>query len=497
MERRDALMFARCRGVWILLAVLLSASIGQADEGCLVQQIYAVSDVVLRTDQESEPKACDEQLIKNITDTIAPRSWSSKGGRGTIDYHPLTMSLVVNQTAEIQEQIADLLAALRRRQEMQVSVEVKFVHIDQSVLEKLKQQGLFKESKGKDVSSLDKGQMIRFMQEAQSDIHCKLLQSPQLAMRNGQTAVRNSGEELHCVTGLEIVSRNGQIDYVPKKETIPLGPQIRIRSHISTDRRRVRVSVDAKVNKLDSPKVPRFRITTPDPDGESGTVTHFIETPKISTYGVKRTMVIPDGNTAVLIGGTFHCVQATVSKVPTLGDVPYLGRLFRTVAYEELQQYCLVLVTPRILVPQEKEEKQPHEAANSNSVHPCRCEDFRTPILGPYPPQVPQCHEAPAEARILRALPPLRRLAGVIEESRDNVQIVTERIVDKVDPPRFFPLVGSAQLHHCGWKCSVYYQETISGSYPFCFRWTQPRIDVVYIDTDHLHLVPTDEARVK
>ena len=71
---------------------------------------------------------------------------------------------------------------------------------------------------------------------------------------------------------------------------------------------------------------------------------------------------------------------------------------------------------------------------------------------------------------------------------RDDVQIVTERLVDKIDPPRFFPLVGPAQLHHCHWKATIYYTEVIESGYPFPVKIKRPRIQVVYIDKDHLHL---------
>jgi len=55
-----------------------------------------------------------DQLIKMITSTIKPESWSEMGGPGTIDYWPMGMALVVNNSADVQEQVADFLAALRR-----------------------------------------------------------------------------------------------------------------------------------------------------------------------------------------------------------------------------------------------------------------------------------------------------------------------------------------------------------------------------------------------
>ena len=59
------------------------------------------------------------------------------GGPGTIDYFPLTMSLVINQTPDIQEQIADLLAALRRLQDQEVAVEVRFISIADDFFERI------------------------------------------------------------------------------------------------------------------------------------------------------------------------------------------------------------------------------------------------------------------------------------------------------------------------------------------------------------------------
>jgi hypothetical protein len=123
----------------------------------------------------------------------------------------------------------------------------------------------------------------------------------------------------------------------------------------------------------------------------------------------------------------------------------------------------------------------------------CHKNDWRTPILPPLvegaPP--PLCEDPPDDARVLRAIKPVPRgIPYIYEEHRDNIQITKELIVDKIDPPRFFPLIGLAHLHHCHWKCTVFYDETIESGYPFPFRCTRPRAQVVFIDLDHLHLCP-------
>jgi hypothetical protein len=117
--------------------------------------------------------------------------------------------------------------------------------------------------------------------------------------------------------------------------------------------------------------------------------------------------------------------------------------------------------------------------------------DNRTPILPPirdgYP--APLCEDPPTDQQVLRAMPRVARgVAYVYEEFRDDIQIVKNRLVDEIDPPRFFPLIGMAQLHHCHWECIVYYTETTQSSYPFPTYVKKQRTQVIYIDKDHLHL---------
>jgi RNA polymerase sigma factor (sigma-70 family) len=98
-----------------------------------------------------------------------------------------------------------------------------------------------------------------------------------------------------------------------------------------------------------------------------------------------------------------------------------------------------------------------------------------------------QLDAPPGEDEVLRALPQVpRAVPGVIEVFRDDIKVVAERLVNRVDPPRFFPLVGEAKLHHNAWKCTVFYNETVDYSYPQPARVKRARVEVVYIDKDYL-----------
>jgi RNA polymerase sigma factor (sigma-70 family) len=96
----------------------------------------------------------------------------------------------------------------------------------------------------------------------------------------------------------------------------------------------------------------------------------------------------------------------------------------------------------------------------------------------------------PSDSQVLRALPKVATGGGV-KITRDDVKITREKLLDRVDPPRFYPMVGIAQLRHCHWKCTVHFTETIKGELPFPYGLTRPRVEVVYIDRDTL--VPVKE----
>jgi type II secretory pathway component GspD/PulD (secretin) len=78
-----------------------------------------------------------DMLIKLIQNTVAPQSWSEVGGSGTIEYMPIGMALIINQTTDVQEQVEQLLEALRRLQDLQVSVEIKLITLSETFFERI------------------------------------------------------------------------------------------------------------------------------------------------------------------------------------------------------------------------------------------------------------------------------------------------------------------------------------------------------------------------
>ena len=71
--------------------------------------------------------------------------------------------------------------------------------------------------------------------------------------------------------------------------------------------------------------------------------------PPIKKNEVKAKVLVKDGET-IVIGGVFSNTQSkVVDKVPFLGDLPYVGRLFRKDVVQEKKSELLVFLTPRIM----------------------------------------------------------------------------------------------------------------------------------------------------
>ena len=119
----------------------------------------------------------------------------------------------------------------------------------------------------------------------------------------------------------------------------------------------------------------------------------------------------------------------------------------------------------------------------------------RVPILGPTTAGGPiQALDPPSDHEIMIALEKARPVNGGIpllyEKQRNDVRIIKEKIADYIDPPRFIPLIGPAQLHHAHYKCSIYFDERTTVGYPVPHTLHDREVvEVVYIDHNHFHMV--------
>jgi pilus assembly protein CpaC len=68
-----------------------------------------------------------------------------------------------------------------------------------------------------------------------------------------------------------------------------------------------------------------------------------------TTQRVHTSVIMEDGQTFAIGGMIFHSVNASASRVPILGEVPFLGFFFSTVEYTESEEELVILVTPHLV----------------------------------------------------------------------------------------------------------------------------------------------------
>jgi type II secretory pathway component GspD/PulD (secretin) len=345
------------------------------------------------------------------------------------------MALVVNQTPDIQEQIAELLAALRRLQDVEVAIEVRFITISESFYERIGVDfnmnvlskvspgtqtqitsgifapptqvnnprfdatigltpagtfthdlnipitnssfgpavplfGGFPIAPGADgglslgMAFLSDIQVFLFLEAAQGDRRTNIMQAPKLTMFNAQTATILVQDTVFFVTGNIIGLFNGQTTYSPQNQPFNIGLQLTMQPVVSADRRFVRVSLAPTLTNLSTPLAALFPFTTvitPTFDtgvqGQPIPITQYLQQPNFTTVGVQTTVSVPDGGT-VLLGGLKTLREARNEfGPPVLSKLPYVNRLFKNTAYGRDAESLMLMVTPRIIINEEEEER--------------------------------------------------------------------------------------------------------------------------------------------
>jgi len=73
--------------------------------------------------------------------------------------------------------------------------------------------------------------------------------------------------------------------------------------------------------------------------------------PALSTRRVESEMELQDGQSFAIAGLVDNRVQEQLSKIPGIGDVPILGKLFQSKSLQKSKTELLILVTPRVVKP--------------------------------------------------------------------------------------------------------------------------------------------------
>ena len=379
-----------------------------------------------------------DTLIDLITTTVDPDSWEEVGGPGTIAEFPSNLSLVISQTQEIHEKVSDLLEQLRRLQDLQVTIECRFITLSDRFFERIgvdfdfniddntglnnfidlltnPPTGPFDDdsrsigigwnaqgptqtldlqfSQGGFTSTtptfggFDAGSVGQFgfailsdieaffvLEAAQGDDRTNVLQAPKVTLFNGQQGfVSDTSQRPFVISVIPVVG-----DFAAAQQPVIVvlneGTSLSVQAVVSADRRFVRLTMVPFFSRIGDVDTFTFvgktttdsGTSTKDPTDDTKSVSNnattttegtTVQLPTFAFTTVVTTVSVPDGGT-VLLGGIKRLREGRNERgIPIFSKVPYVSRLFRNVGIGRDAQSLMMMVTPRIIIQEEEEQK--------------------------------------------------------------------------------------------------------------------------------------------
>lgn len=160
------------------------------------------------------------------------------------------------------------------------------------------------------------------------DAQVNMLANPRLRVKNGDSAKIHIGDRVPIITSnvssTGVISEN--VQYIDVGLKLEAEPEINLGGDVN-----IKLSLD--VSSLGT------STTT-----KSGSVVYQIGTRSTSTQ-----LRLKDGETQILAGLINDSDRKTINKIPGLGDLPVLGRLFSTHSDEKIKTELVLAITPRII----------------------------------------------------------------------------------------------------------------------------------------------------
>ena len=157
----------------------------------------------------------------------------------------------------------------------------------------------------------------------------EVISNPRIVTANQREGVIKQGKEIGYVT---ITGGTGGAAATPNVQFKEVLLELKVTPTITQDNR-VFLNMNVKKDEVD-----RYL-----------PVANFGVVPIINRREINTAVLVDDGQT-VVIGGVYEFTdQESVSKVPFLGDIPFLGNLFKKRGRSKDKAELLVFVTPKIL----------------------------------------------------------------------------------------------------------------------------------------------------
>ena len=165
------------------------------------------------------------------------------------------------------------------------------------------------------------------IQALKTDGSTKILSTPSVVTLDNEEATLSVGEEVPFQTGSFTSSNNGSNNPFTTINREEVGVKLKVKPQISKGDS-VRLEIEQESSKVKS--------------GEPG-----LQTTSKST--MQTNVLIQDGELLILGGLIEDQTNGSATKVPLLGDIPLLGRLFRSTNKSDSQSVLMMFIRPTII----------------------------------------------------------------------------------------------------------------------------------------------------
>ncbi|MBM7071106.1 type II secretion system secretin GspD [Shewanella sp. 202IG2-18] len=170
------------------------------------------------------------------------------------------------------------------------------------------------------------GDFGALVQAISSDTNSNVLSTPSITTLDNQEANFIVGDEVPVITGSTASSNNSNpFQTVERKE---VGVKLKVTPQINQGGSAVKLTIEQEVSGV---------------NGNTGVDISF------STRRLTTTVLANDGQVVVLGGLITENVQESVQKVPLLGDIPFLGHLFKSSSSKKTKRNLMVFIKPTIV----------------------------------------------------------------------------------------------------------------------------------------------------
>ena len=157
------------------------------------------------------------------------------------------------------------------------------------------------------------------LQASESDSKNKTISSPQIVTMNRKAATINNTQQVTILTGVNATTG------LPIYQTFSAPLTLAVTPSVNPDNR---ISLELNIAK--------------------STITNAT-TGSLDTNTVTTSVIVENGGTVVIGGFARESDNQTQERVPFLGDLPYVGFLFKTTTKNQTRSELLVFITPRII----------------------------------------------------------------------------------------------------------------------------------------------------